>query len=143
MDTYKLGHNSYFCLEPSVPPPRTQHHPFLREKQKLCPSSHFLCSKFSFFIVIIIFFNPNFLCSSRALSSTNNHAAVLQAEPFETRSHQAPAASKSQRCGRDSAQAGNLRASHQSARATETTPRSRSETARANTNHRRTERPTG
>lgn len=60
MDTYKLGHNSYFCLEPSVPPPRTQHHPFLREKQKLCPSSHFLCSKFSFFLLLLFFLIPTF-----------------------------------------------------------------------------------
>lgn len=78
----------------------------------------------------------SYLESSRAFCSTDNNAAVLQAEPFETGGHQTPAASKSEWHGLDSTKAGNFRASHQSARATETTPRSRPETARANPNHR-------
>lgn len=81
--------------------------------------------------------------SSRAIRSPDNNAALLQAKPVQTRGYQTAAAGQNQRRWRDCPQAWDFWASHQSARAAETASRPRPETARADPDHRRTERTAG
>lgn len=81
--------------------------------------------------------------SSRTIRSPDNHAALLQAKPVQTRGYQTAAAGQNQWCWRDCPQAWDFWAPHQSARTAETAARPRPETARADPDHRRAKRSAG